>query len=55
MIMRYQRHFLETPIDFKQRKLDRSRNSLTVLYWILIGVLLVSLSIGVWIVKEAVK
>lgn len=52
---RYQRHFLETEIDFEQRKVTRSRNSLTVLYWVLIALLLVSLSIGGWIVKEAVR
>ncbi len=53
--MRYQRHFLETEIDYEQRKLNRRYNNLTVLYWVLIGFLLVSLSIGGWIVKEALR
>lgn len=52
---KYQRHFLETPIDFQQRKVRRSWNKLIILYWVAIALILVSISVGVWIVSEVVK
>ncbi len=51
----YKRHFLETEIDYQQRKVAKNTSGLTILYWVLIGFLLISLAVGVWIVNEAMR
>jgi len=50
---RYKRHYLETEIDFQQRKTEHSREGLAILYYLVIALALISLSVGVWIVWEA--
>lgn len=49
------REFLETEIDFERRKVSSKVNGLAIMYWIAIGLIMISLAIGVWTVSEAVN
>lgn len=52
--MKYQRHFLETEIDFTQRKQDKRIKGGVILVWVLGAMLVFSIAMIIGILIEAV-